>query len=324
MVSSRYFKNAGRSRCKGIAIFGHELVNIFTKPRTILEPCLETQEFIYYHDNQDKVYSLSSALSMVLQIISQNCPVNTEKLKISEVVSSVKESSSLHEEAILNLKKHFYLEIEYRKIDIAEFQESFDILILTKFVLSEINVNNITDFLNVGGFLIYHGFYEDIKKFKLDVIFDCITDEENIYLLRHNKINEYKFLEVQSNGPNWFDDLKKKLTSHKKETFILYDKNQQNYEIVGMTECLLYGTNNIRYVRIDDKDESFNLGEDLYKNQLRKDLRVNILKNGRWGTYVYCHLIRENKKAVLNASLTMKTVGDLSSLAWEESPVKRW
>lgn len=323
-MSSRHFKNAGRARCKGIAVFGHELVNVFTKPRIILEPCLETQEFIYFHDNQDRVYTISSALSVALQIISQNSPVNTEKLKICEVVSSAKESGSLYEEAILNLEKHMYLEADYRKIDMAETQENFDILILTKFVLSEMNVINITDFLKEGGFLIYHGFYEDIKKFKLDVIFDCITDAENIYVLRSNKIKEYRYLEVQSDGPNWFNDLKKKLRSHKNETFILYDKNEQNYEIVGMTECLLHETDNIRYVRIDDKEASFNIGEDLYKNQLRKDLRVNIMKNGRWGTYVYCNLIYGNKKAVSNASLTMKTVGDLSSLAWEESPVKRW
>lgn len=325
LVSYRYFRNAGRIRCKGVAIFGHELVNVFIKPRIKLEPCFETQEFIYFHNNKDKIYSLSTALSIALQIIIQNYPATAEKHKICEVVSSSAQSTSLREKTNLDLEKYIYLELEYRQINLTECRETFDILIISKIVLSEMNGINLLDFLDDGGFLIYHGCYEDIKKFSLDLIFECLTDEENIYLLRsHGKSMEYRLLEVRSDSPMWMDDLKQKLKSDESETFLLYCEKEENNGIIGLTKRLINETSNIRSLRIDDKIERIDLNQDHYKCQLRKDLLVNVLRDGRWGTYVNFPLVSEHEKVVLNASLTVKTVGDLSSLAWEESPIQRW
>lgn len=72
---------------------------------------------------------------------------------------------------------------------------------------------------------------------------------------------------------------------------------------------------------LPDSSPEFDIFHPFYKEQLSKNLAVNILKNGQWGTYR--HLLLENNGDNLLEHCYMNSVvpGDLSSLRWLEGPL---
>lgn len=67
---------------------------------------------------------------------------------------------------------------------------------------------------------------------------------------------------------------------------------------------------------MDECAPAFSLDDPLYKNQLKKDLALNVYKNNVWGSYR--HLLLESSSLVeahhCTANATIR--GDLSSLKW--------
>lgn len=319
-VTYETFQNAGNVRTEGIAIIGHEIINVFAKPRESLVPHLECQEFIYYQNSSEKNYSISTAMSFALQIALQNYPNLIRKTKIYELVNKTADRScSLFQKTHSN--HSFCFDIEYRLIHSNALSEKFDILILSKSSLVELNGTKITDFINDNGFIIYNGLFSDMDKFNLEVIFQCNTEFGNIHLLRpRRELKKYTPLEIQNDNLAWLH----KLTSSKDQNILLYSHNNECSGVIGLIHCLLKEKNNVRSLRIDDEETSFHLDDEFYKNQLKKDLIINVLKNGKWGTYVHLPIENIEYRAVADASVSIKTVGDLSSLIWQQSPGMNW
>lgn len=319
-VTYETFQHAGNVRTEGIAIFGHEIVNVFMKPRYHLLPNLETQEFIYYQNNLEKTYTISNAMSITLQIILQNRPDLMGKLEISEIVNKTTEkNSSLFNNA--NLKHSFCFGIVYRLVHSNQLSEKCDILILNESNLVELNGTQITDYLNKNGFFIYNGLFSKIVKNNLEVIFQCHTEIGEIILLRPQRVvKNYTAMEFQIDDLTWLDEVR----SSRDKNILLFSYNQEISGILGLTQCLLKENNNIRSLRIDDEETRFDLNEEFYKKQLRKDLTINVLKNRKWGTYLHLPMEYIESRAVSQASVSIKTVGDLSSLIWQEVPKISW
>jgi hypothetical protein len=78
-----------------------------------------------------------------------------------------------------------------------------------------------------------------------------------------------------------------------------------------------------RCVFIQDKSGAkFSLGNKKYLDQLKKDLVMNVLQGGDWGSYR--HTLIGSEEAALNvehAYINALTRGDLSSLRWIEGPL---
>lgn len=94
--------------------------------------------------------------------------------------------------------------------------------------------------------------------------------------------------------------------------------------ILGLFNCIRreYKTLNIRCVFITDEAPTFDISSDIYKEQLKKQFAVNILKNGKWGTYR--HLLLDQSVLIESEHAYVNTLirGDLSSLKWIEGPLK--
>nr|CAI5861058.1 unnamed protein product [Callosobruchus analis] len=78
---------------------------------------------------------------------------------------------------------------------------------------------------------------------------------------------------------------------------------------------------NVKGLFLMDPDKTFNITDPFFTNQLKKDMALNILKEGKWGTYR--HLLLSNVEETENehffANVTVR--GDLSSLKWLEGPL---
>lgn len=72
---------------------------------------------------------------------------------------------------------------------------------------------------------------------------------------------------------------------------------------------------------MDMKAPSFSTDVDLYKEQLVKDLAVNVLKDGLWGSYRHFPIQVFANEPVEHAFVNTTVRGDLSSLSWLQGPV---
>lgn len=72
---------------------------------------------------------------------------------------------------------------------------------------------------------------------------------------------------------------------------------------------------------MDMKAPDFSMDLDLYKDQLLKDLAVNVLKDGLWGSYRHFPIQVFSNEPVEHAFVNTTVRGDLSSLSWLQGPV---
>lgn len=72
---------------------------------------------------------------------------------------------------------------------------------------------------------------------------------------------------------------------------------------------------------MDMKAPNFSMDLDLYKDQLLKDLAVNVLKDGLWGSYRHFPIQVFSNEPVEHAFINTTVRGDLSSLSWLQGPV---
>lgn len=72
---------------------------------------------------------------------------------------------------------------------------------------------------------------------------------------------------------------------------------------------------------LPDSSPEFDVFHPFYKEQLNKNLAVNILKNGQWGTYRHLLLENNGDNLVEQCYVNSLVAGDLSSLKWLEGPL---
>lgn len=86
--------------------------------------------------------------------------------------------------------------------------------------------------------------------------------------------------------------------------------------------CIRREIANVRYVFIQDSNApKFDLSSQFYAQQLEKGLMANVLKEGQWGSYRHLQLDQRSDVRVEHAYVNTRTMGDLSSLEWIQSPL---
>ncbi|CAH0548595.1 unnamed protein product [Brassicogethes aeneus] len=147
------------------------------------------------------------------------------------------------------------------------------------------------------------------------------TKTEKLYLLR--KPEQFKRvtpinIENVKEDFNWVQTLQQSVG--KEESVLVYALNEPQSGLLGMVNCLRRepGGNTIRCIQTFEETPSFDQYNPFYYEQLKKNLAVNVYKNGTWGTYR--HLALEENPQVLTEHryVNISTRGDLSSLKWFE------
>ncbi|XP_059050780.1 fatty acid synthase-like [Achroia grisella] len=96
--------------------------------------------------------------------------------------------------------------------------------------------------------------------------------------------------------------------------------------VLGLGTCLRAepGGRALRVFYLPDCREPFQPAAPHFADQLRKDLAVNVLRAGVWGSYRHLPLdnVDEMRSQVEHAYVNILTRGDLSSLRWIESPLR--
>lgn len=125
-----------------------------------------------------------------------------------------------------------------------------------------------------------------------------------------NSLNEFSWLPAVQNATKTGSDV------------ILYSQGQSKNGILGLVNCLRKEENGdkIKCLFLDETAPKFDLTSQFYKNQLSKDLAVNVYRNSQWGTYRHLLLDFENITAE-HCYVNVTTPGDLTSLTWVEGAI---
>lgn len=124
---------------------------------------------------------------------------------------------------------------------------------------------------------------------------------------------------------NWLATLKAAIKTN--DSVIVYSQNEQLNGISGLVNCIRREPDGLKLRCVFIMDENapeFNVNNEFYNVQLKKNLSINVFKNGIWGTYRHI-LLRDNQSVESEYTFVKNTVrGDLSSLKWLESPLSQF
>lgn len=105
---------------------------------------------------------------------------------------------------------------------------------------------------------------------------------------------------------------------------VLYSEHEPLNGIIGFINCLRREPEmkSIRAVLILDENKSFDANEPTFAEQLKKNLAVNIYKNGTWGTYRHLPINSAKNVKAQHVFVNQITTGDLSSLRWMQGEIQ--
>ncbi|KAF5286580.1 hypothetical protein FQA39_LY16263 [Lamprigera yunnana] len=153
-----------------------------------------------------------------------------------------------------------------------------------------------------------------------DVLSVHHTELESFILLRKAVDVNFKVVEVTNKNFKWLPQLQYALPNNKK--VLLLAQNEPTSGILGLMNCLKFESNNVSCCFLMDENVQFNSQSNFYKNQLKKNLLVNVLKNGEWGTYRHLPL-NDSITTACEQAISNVTKGDISSTRWVQGKLSK-
>ncbi|XP_030748836.1 fatty acid synthase-like [Sitophilus oryzae] len=150
------------------------------------------------------------------------------------------------------------------------------------------------------------------------------TANEKLILMK--PVSEYKPPRIEISALDtefsWLPKLRSFLEKEK-DILIYVDKEPFN-GILGFYSCIRRepGGQNVKLLFVlDPSAPDFAVNSPFYESQLRKQLFINIYKNGQWGTYRHMLFDKSNSIEAEHCYLNSLVRGDLGSLRWMEGPI---
>lgn len=125
----------------------------------------------------------------------------------------------------------------------------------------------------------------------------------------------------------WVEDLRAALGRAENENIRVYAVSRSAHcGALGLATCLRAepGGGALRVYYLPGARDQFDVTSPAYSGQVQKDLSVNVLRSGVWGTYRHLPITdaADAQLQVEHAYVNTVTRGDLSSLCWIESPLR--
>lgn len=162
-------------------------------------------------------------------------------------------------------------------------------------------------FLSEGGYLLTRencdvtDYDKYLQQYKLNVVLEKHTEKEIIVFLKKQvPINRTTVVHVNNDNFDWLENLKslideEKQLNNKNNRVVIVGEGNFECGLLGFLTCLRKesGGELVRGVLVQDETApKFSLEDPLYKQQLQKDMAVNILRsNGTWGSYRHLRLL---------------------------------
>ncbi|XP_050542991.1 fatty acid synthase-like [Daktulosphaira vitifoliae] len=301
---------------------------------------LDTYSFIPYESNE-----VDEPLNLIAQIVLDNvighievCEIVTiqQELLILQVLNLISSKTSTLVNCNVYAKNisHYKTDklVAYHEHDITSSTiENPTNLVLTHGVIENKNLfSNIIAAVKNGGFLltVEHSFDPKFKQTGIEIVAKY-TKGHNMFILL-KKVTESSNPLVIATGSSfsWVEFLKSNLknTVLNNKSILLVGQNLDNSGVIPLTKSLRQDSNGhcVRCISVkDNKAPAFSLTAPLYQEQLKKDLAINVFKNGVWGTYALIPY-KQTMVQAEHAFIGTTKVGDLSSLQYIEGKLSKY
>ncbi|XP_075219330.1 fatty acid synthase-like isoform X2 [Lycorma delicatula] len=320
-----------------------------SRKKNVSEPVLEKYEFIPYLQKQEM--ELSVVVRICIHLVLENC------LTLKPTIFEIFASTNI---MIAPLLVEILSDIPLLQGQITVVADEEDVPAGDGYVVekkhlpnnsaslviisisgknTEENVVNAASFISEGGFIMCReGNKEnnskskfDVKRFdsvKLTLVFQAYCAGERITLLKKLSKEEIAPVVVKfsNDNLNWLQELKITMKNNKikKKKVLIVSENNPESGLIGFMNCLRKEPDwdIARGVLIQDVSApEFCLNDPFYWNQLRKDLAMNVLQNGEWGSYRHLPITDKEIHSEYGC-VNILNPGDLSTLTWLQSPVR--
>lgn len=317
----------------GVEIHGFEgsLVN---RRRPQSDPVLETHQFIPNVDcsKLEKIDMAKVCVQLVLEneplkkIVAVEIDSGDGRLPFCEsFVSGFGDLPLITPQIIFLTSKELELDgVSIQNKDLSDF-DNVNVIIKSQCILDNQFMNSARTALNDNGFIISReaeGLEIPWKQLQneLQVLAAIPTEGETVFLMRFTKPMQEQpesVINISSDVESWLEPLKAAI---KKGPVLAYS-HEKNSGILGLINCIRKEPNGekLRCVLIDDPQApKFDTKHPLYEAQLKLNLKINVLRNGQWGTYRHLTIKQNNEEKPRTGHFyTNSSVkGDLSTLGW--------
>lgn len=321
----------------GVTIVGF-VTSIIQNRMVYPEPILEKYEFVPHYDSTYK--DLIGISKIMLQILIENsydsnvkvmdftAAEKNESLTLG-LIQAVKEKPNITADFVIHSdkKKSFKCNIQ----DVTCINSDDDGFETTCGDIVITNLKDLKDHIKhvkLNGFVLLRE--KTLEKFDSQSQFGnfvpvCVfvLKEETLIFFKSikNTPNKSCILKISPNEGQfqWLDKLKKIKNAY--DEVILVSENNSTCGVLGFMESIIMKSEwkKVRCVLIDDmKAPPFSEESDFYKGQLQLDLKINVFKEGSWGSYY--HIKLKQKQPVTtradNVFGSITRIGDLSSIKW--------
>ncbi|CAH1979654.1 unnamed protein product [Acanthoscelides obtectus] len=151
------------------------------------------------------------------------------------------------------------------------------------------------------------------------------TDTETlVFYRRETQQAPMNFLKIDDTETfPWLEQLQEMNKTKSKEDIVLYSEKDSTSGILGFVNCLRREpeTRNVRCVFYMDEPDTFDVNDPSLLQQLKRNMAINVKKDGKWGTYRHMLIKRESYVEAEHCFANTSVKGDLTSLKWTEGPL---
>lgn len=319
-------------RCGGIEMLNMR-ASIVGRRKAPGIPVLEVNKFIPY-DSPSTVLSQNDACRVLSQLFIENSQLT--KIKVVEIDGNDGKKPILNDirEALSDLplitSNLTYLSTKTSELneDIPVVNESIENhnncgIIIISIMVKEVNyMNQLVD----GGFLVIRcSKPESPYGFRKIAAFRVANEVYAVFQKKtENNQDLLAFVISQHDSSfKWVEEVKLLM---KKGPLVLVSQQEPTSGLLGLVNCLRKepGGKTIRSVFIDDtKAPKFDLKHQLYNNQLKLGLAVNVYRRRCWGSFKHVKInpIYMEKPMTSHCYCNSLVKSDLSSLKWLQGPL---
>lgn len=341
-VDVRDSKRLGIIQADGIEIQGTK-VNVLPMSKLFVgEPVLESYKFIPYH-NCNKL-SVAEAIRVLVQLWLENVPIlipkiveigsETEEPLITYVQKAIDDIPLITPDMTLLTTK---ADLEVPEITVehtTELSENMNCSLILTTSCCALN-DKLDSILSASKETVYIISREKSDfdasntnfTFQHEILSTITVEDHVLVLIKYKREAEevpFNVVEISKSDDSfdWMAELKEKLKEGK---VCLVAQNDSQSGIVGLVNCLKREPKiDVTCVFINDPTApDFDVEIPFYKDQLNKNLAINVYSNGNWGSYRHLSLIISQtsnpQKGHCFANTSVK--GDLSSMQWFNGPL---
>ncbi|XP_014291398.1 fatty acid synthase [Halyomorpha halys] len=304
-----------------------------------------TEKYIFVPFNNNKVMAQKEVITSQIQLVVENCPLNN-KIKIVEYVGKQIVPITPSVQALLAaepaLRVEFFIatiedietsalsDVNIIKKDLAEelLDDRYDILIAHEILSNGGLLNNASESVTENGFILSvepHNYSTaELKKLNDFVLVSESKTEQNTYVLlrRERESLPSQIIPIHQKNFEWIAELKKIMQESKdpEERVLLVSDDDPFCGIIGLFNCLKREEGGAKLRCVFTFGNKFSMAQ--HKDQIKKDLLVNVLKDGAWGSFRHLPVYsNDHSLNVEHAYANTLVRGDLSSLRWIEGPL---